>query len=88
MVGGGDGETLCIMDCGDCGGWGPGQRGRGHGICGPRVPRIALDVPNMGDIGVERPVFIGEICGAGEFNERRGPDIIGGGEGAHGDGGL
>lgn len=29
-----------------------------------------------------------DVPGAGEFNDRRGPDIMGGGDGAHGDGGL
>lgn len=74
----GEGETRCGtgIDCGCCE---PGQWGLGCGIDGPRVPRKPFE-PYIGDMGVEHGEWF-------ELNCVRGPDIIGGGDGAHGDGG-
>lgn len=65
-----------------------GHCGRGQDIWGPRVPLWLPGPPNIGErSGVDR--FEGEFIGAGEDRPKgwRGPDIMGGGEGAQGDGG-
>lgn len=87
-----DGGGAVAYDCGPiigCGG--DGHMGRGHGNWGPRVPRNP-DGPNMGDSGVVAgdcgtPTglfgalpYVVKYCG-------RGPDMMGGGDGPHGDGG-
>lgn len=50
-------DCIGIGGCCPCeiGGGEPGHLGCGYVTCGPRVPRIADDVPNIGDIGVDRP---------------------------------
>lgn len=90
-IGVGENGTLGGCDCCCIYGWGTidcdafGHMGRGQGNCGPREPR-KLVPPNIGDIGVELgdTGLFGELyalkyCG-------RGPDMIGGGDGPHGDG--
>lgn len=89
---------------GDIGGGEPGHLGCGYDTCGPRVPRIPDDAPNIGDIGVERPDAApnaGLFDGPNELfvwfvwlltllkavGWARGPEIMGGGECTHGNGG-
>lgn len=85
------------------GGGEPGHLGWGYETCGPREPRIPAGVPNIGDIGVDRPFappnaglfdgpndwFVWEpaLLLKGIDWAREPETIVGGERGAHGNGG-